>query len=92
VSVDVFMFQPVAEFFGSRIRRRDILQYAANIMGGAHFGSRMRKLVAVDRLRSAVMIELDAGQLAIKIQASTILNRSDETIFVGAEKWLKNVS
>ncbi len=83
VSLDAFLNQRVAEFHGSAARRRDFIQYSANIMGGAHYGKRMPShLEVVDRLRRAVGIEVIGGNLAIKIEAPAILNRPSDVHFV----------
>ena len=83
VNLNAFLNQRVVVFFGESIRRRDLLQYAANIMGGAHYGTRLNKnLDAVNRLRNAILFSFDNGCLVIKIQGSEILNQSDKIVYV----------
>jgi len=84
VSINAFLYQRVAEFFGSSIRRIHMIQYAANYMGGAHFGKRFknRHMDAVSRLRSILLIEVDGDAYVMKIQGSNMLNVKHETVFV----------
>lgn len=84
VNLDAFLNQRVAEFFGATARRRDFIQYAANVMGGAHFGERIRPhLEVVDRIRKAVGIEITDGNLVIKFEGPAVLNRPSDIHFLG---------
>ncbi len=71
-----FLNQKVIYFHGDFVTRGEIIRYAANRMGGVHFGQRAsEKFDLIDRIRGSVFLEVDGSHVTIKIQGSRILGR-----------------
>ncbi len=76
-----FLNQKVIYFHGDFVTRGEIIRYAANRMGGVHFGKRATKSFdLIDRIRGSVFFGFDGDRLTIKIQGSRILNRNPAPI------------
>ena len=80
-SIDRFLNQRIAYFHGEPIRRREFIQHAANIMGGAHFGARLKNMETVEKLRRCVHIAIDGDVITFKLEGPALLNKSPELVF-----------